>query len=168
MIRPFQERDWRAVRAIIGEVAAEGETYAMPVPSDDAEAREFWMHHADTGEVVVADVGGEVVGTANMGPNRPAQGSHVGTASFMVSASARGHGVGRALGEYVVDWHRRARFRGIQFNAVVETNRPAVRLWESLGFQIVGTVPGAFRRPSGEYVGLHVMYLELLVGQDRR
>ncbi len=68
---------------------------------------------------------------------------------------------GRALAEYVVDWHRRNGFRAIQFNAVVETNTAAVRLWESLGFTIIGTVPEAFRRPSGEYVGLHVMHLPL-------
>ena len=63
-----------------------------------------------------------------MGPNRPAQGSHVGTASFMVSGAARGRGVGRALGEHVVAWHRDRGFRDIQFNAVVETNESAVRL----------------------------------------
>jgi hypothetical protein len=60
-----------------------------------------------------------------------------------------------------VAWHREHGFRAIQFNAVVESNVGAVRLWESLGFTIVGTVPGAFRRPSGEYVGLHVMHLPL-------
>ena len=41
-----------------------------------------------------------------------------------------------------MQWHRDQGFRGIQFNAVVETNVAAVRLWESLGFEIVGTVPG--------------------------
>jgi GNAT superfamily N-acetyltransferase len=96
-----------------------------------------------------------------MGPNRPAQGSHVGTASFIVAASARGRGLGRALAEYVVGWHREQGYRGIQFNAVVESNAAAVHLWEDFGFQVIGTVPGAFRRPSGEYVGLHVMYLDL-------
>ena len=35
------------------------------------------------------------------------------------------------------------------------------RTWQAVGFGVVGTVPGAFRRPSGEYVGLHVMYLDL-------
>ena len=102
-----------------------------------------------------------------MGANRPAQGAHVGTASFMVGAEARGKGVGRALAEYVVDWHRRSGFRAIQFNAVVETNTGAVRLWESLGFTVIGTVPEAFRRPSGEYVGLHVMHLPLHLPADK-
>ncbi len=156
MIRPYVEADWPQVGAIIDEVLRDGETYAMDV-LDDAAARDFWL----TGElVVVAEVDGVVLGTAKAGPNRPAQGSHVGTASFMVSAAARGKGVGRALGEHVVAWHRAEGYRGIQFNAVVDTNVAAVRLWHDLGFATVGTVPGAFRRPDGSFVGLHVMYLD--------
>jgi ribosomal protein S18 acetylase RimI-like enzyme len=69
--------------------------------------------------------------------------------------------VGRALAEHVVAWHREQGFRGIQFNAVVETNTAAVRLWRSLGFEVVGTVPDAFLHPTMGYVGLHVMYLPL-------
>jgi hypothetical protein len=33
--------------------------------------------------------------------------------------------------------------------------------WRSLGFVVVGTVPGAFDHPEHGYVGLHVMYLDL-------
>jgi GNAT superfamily N-acetyltransferase len=113
------------------------------------------------GATVVLEDGGELLGSARMGPNRPGRGDHVGTASFMVAPEARGRGVGRALGEYVVQWHRDQGYRGIQFNAVVETNTAAVRLWRSLGFEIVGTVPGAFRSPTHGFVGLHVMYLSL-------
>ncbi|MBU2694489.1 GNAT family N-acetyltransferase [Pimelobacter sp. 30-1] len=130
----------------------------MP-PLDDAAARSFWLDQP--GAVAVAEVDGVVVGTAKMGPNRPAQGSHIGTASFMVGTAARGHGVGRALGEHVLAWHRAEGFAGIQFNAVVSTNTVAVVLWRSLGFEVIGTVPGAFRRPDGSFAGLHVMYLDL-------
>ncbi|HET9499773.1 MAG TPA: GNAT family N-acetyltransferase [Marmoricola sp.] len=162
LLRPFEEADWPAVRAIIEEVAEQGETYCLAGHLDDAALRAFWLYDAHT---VVAEMetaaGRQVLGSAHMGPNRAAQGEHIGTASFMVSAAARGHGLGRALGEYAVAWHRRAGFRGIQFNAVVETNTAAVRLWQALGFTVVGTVPGAFRRPTGEYVGLHVMFLDL-------
>jgi len=158
VIRPLVRSDWPAVEPIIREVLAAGETYCAEAAMDAAALREFWLSDEHT---VVAEVDGVVVGTAHCGPNRPAQGSHVGTASFMVGTAARGHGIGRALGEHVVEWHRRMGFRGIQFNAVVASNFFAVRLWQSLGFEIVGTVPGAFRLPSGEYVGLHVMYLDL-------
>lgn len=105
--------------------------------------------------------GGTILGTAKMGPNRPGRGDHVGTASFLVDSAARGRGVGRRLAEWVIVWHRDAGFRGIQFDAVVETNTAAVALWQSLGFVTVGTVPKAFRSRTHGSVGLHVMYLSL-------
>ena len=104
---------------------------------------------------------GRVVGSAKMGPNRPARGAHIATASFMVDAEAGTRGVGRALGEHVVAWAREGGYAGIQFNAVVETNERAVRLWRSLGFEVIGTVPGAFDHPEHGPVGLHVMFLDL-------
>ncbi len=129
----------------------------MEVPASIEETRAFW-----SGEHVVVAVDGDVVlGTARLGPNRPAQGSHVGTASFMVGSAARGHGVGRTLGEYAVDWLGSHGYRAIQFNAVVSTNTAAVRLWESLGFEILGTVPDAFCLPDSSYADLHVMHLRL-------
>jgi GNAT superfamily N-acetyltransferase len=76
----------------------------------------------------------------------------------MVDPATRGRGVGRALGEHVIDWSEAHGFHGIQFNAVVETNEPAVRLWKSLGFEVIGTVPEAFRHPEHGLVGLHVMF----------
>ena len=160
-IRGFEPGDWPAVRAIVDEVLAAGETYAM-ARLDDAGARDFWLGGtSDVAEVAVAEVDGVVVGSARMGPNRPAQGAHVATASFMVGSGARGRGVGRALGEHAVARLRDRGFAAVQFNAVVESNTVAVDLWRSLGFSVVGTVPGAFRRPSGELVGLHVMHLDL-------
>ena len=65
------------------------------------------------------------------------------------------------MAEWVIDWHRQNGYAAIQFNAVVETNTRAVRLWQSLGFQIVGTVPRAYRSRTHGMVGLHVMYLAL-------
>jgi GNAT superfamily N-acetyltransferase len=140
-IRDAHPEDWPAIWPIFRTVVEAGETYAYERGMTSDEARDLWL---------------------KMGPNRGGRGAHVGTASFMVGPAARGKGVGRALGEYVVDWHRAHGFRGIQFNAVVETNTAAVALWESLGFTIVGTVPGAFDHPTHGYVGLHVMYLSLV------
>jgi GNAT superfamily N-acetyltransferase len=93
-----------------------------------------------------------------MGPNRPGSGSHVSTASFMVASDARGRGVGRALGEYALSWAREQGYAAMQFNAVVESNHVAVRLWLALGFRIIGTVPEAFEHPTLGRVGLHVMH----------
>ena len=159
-VRPFAEGDWPEVLAIIDDVVREGETYAHPSPLSPEQARALWVE-SPPGLTVVAVQDGRIVGTAKMGPNRPGRGDHIGTASFMVAADARGSGVGRRLAEWVIDWHRRAGFAGIQFNAVVASNDAAVRLWTSLGFEIIGTVPGAFRSRRHGRVGLHVMFLPL-------
>ncbi len=159
-IREIRDDDWSSVFAFWAPIVEAGETYAYPAGLDADEARALWVPGAPDRTVVAVD-GADVLGTAKMGPNRPGRGSHVATGSFMVAPEHGGRGVGRALGEELVRWARASGFRGIQFNAVVETNQRAVALWRSLGFEVVGTVPGAFRRPGGQYVGLHVMYLDL-------
>ena len=159
-IRPITEADWPGVWPIVEAVVREGETYAYPLDLGPDEAHDLWVERPP-GLTVVLEEDGRILGTAKMGPNRPGHGDHVGTASFMVARDARGRGVGRRLAEHVVEWHRDAGYRAIQFNAVVESNTAAVRLWQSLGFEIVGTVPAAFRSPTQGYVGLHVMHLAL-------
>jgi L-amino acid N-acyltransferase YncA len=159
-IRIATDADWAQVWPIFREIVEAGETYAYPDGLTSDGARALWMERAP-GTTVVLEDDGVVLGSAKMGPNRPGRGSHVGTASFMVAAEARGRGVGRRLGEHVVQWHREQGYAGIQFNAVVETNEAAVRLWRDLGFEVVGTVPGAFESRSHGRVGLHVMFLRL-------
>ena len=164
-IRPMTEEDWPQVWPFFDEIVRAGETYAYPPDLTSDQARELWTMRPPGQTVVLEDrlpgAGATILGSATMGPNRPGRGSHVGTASFMVASAARGRGVGRRLGEYVVQWHRDHDFRAIQFNAVVETNTAAVHLWQELGFRIVGTVPAAFDSATHGLVGLHVMHLAL-------
>jgi ribosomal protein S18 acetylase RimI-like enzyme len=136
------------------------ETFAYDPSMSAAQAPEVWVE-APPGLTVVAVDGDRVLGTAKMGPNRAGPGSHVSTASFMVAADARGRGVGTALCRFALDWARERGYAGMQFNAVAESNRAAVGLYERLGFTIVGTVPGAFAHPTLGRVGLHVMYRDL-------
>lgn len=115
---------------------------------DEATARDLWLVGPPRRTVAAVDEDGTVLGTANMHANRPGPGSHVASASFMVDPRAAGQGVGRALGEDALAWARASGFHAMQFNAVVETNTRAVALWRSLGFEIIGTVPEAFRHPT--------------------
>ena len=156
-IRDATAQDWPQVWALMQPILAAGESYQFDETMTEGAARDWWMNTPGF-RTVVAVEGDDVLGTAEHGPNRSGRGDHVGTASFMVASAAAGRGVGRALGEDVIEQVRLDGFRAIQFNAVVETNTRAVRLWESLGFSIVGTVPEAFLHPAHGYVGLHIMH----------
>jgi len=79
----------------------------------------------------------------------------------MVALNARGKGIGRDIGEHCLSEARRLGFRAIQFNFVVSTNEPAIRLWKQLGFNIVGTLPGAFQHPEKGYVDVYIMFRSL-------
>jgi GNAT superfamily N-acetyltransferase len=160
LIREARDDDWPAVYPFFTTIVAEGRSYAFPEGLALEQARGWWME-SPPGRTVVAVDGPDVLGSAKMGPNRPGRGSHVATASFMVDPQRSGRGVGRALGEHVVDWARSTGFRSIQFNAVVETNEVAVKLWRSLGFEVLTTVPEAFDHPEHGLVGLHLMFLDL-------
>jgi GNAT superfamily N-acetyltransferase len=160
LIRPATDEDWPRVFPFFSAIVEAGETYAYPEGLTLETARPLWME-TPPGRTVVAVDGETVLGSAKMGPNRPGRGDHVATASFMVDPAHTGRGVGRALGEHVVAWARDAGYRAMQFNAVVETNTAAVRLWQSLGFTILTTVPAAFRSRAHGDVGLHVMWQPL-------
>ncbi|MGN6678406.1 MAG: GNAT family N-acetyltransferase [Streptosporangiaceae bacterium] len=158
-IREFTDADWAQVWPIVRDVIRASDTYTYDPEMTSEQARAIWVE-LPPGHTVVAVNDGKVAGTAKMGPNRPGPGSHVSTASFMVGRDVRGKGVGTALCRYALDWARSNGYAGMQFNAVAETNRSAVEIYERLGFTIVGTVPGAFEHPDHGRVGLHIMYCQ--------
>lgn len=159
-IRDYVDADWPSIWSIFQDIVTAGETFAYDPGWSSVEARDVWVE-APPGQTAVAWDGSGVLGTAKMGPNRPGPGAHISTASFMVAAAARGRGVGRALAEYALAWAHDQGYAAMQFNAVVESNQAAVRLWRALGFRVIGTVPEAFAHPTLGRVGLHVMHRRL-------
>ena len=156
-IRDAVDADWAAVWGFLQQIVAAGDTYCWPPDTSEEAARTWWMSKPG-GRVLVAVDDGAVVGTAELHPNQPAAGSHVANAGFMVSPTAAGRGVGRALAHRVLEVAAEDGYAAMQFNAVAETNELAVSLWESLGFTILDTVPEAFRHPDRGFVGLHIMH----------
>ena len=154
--------DWPGIWKIFAEVVSAGDTYAYPRDISEDEARSLWLHDGDGRRFTfVALDGDDVVGTAYMKPNAAGPGDHIANAGWMVRPDHAGRGIGRAFAEHVVERARLEGFLGMQFNAVVSTNERAIRLWESLGFEVVGTVPDAFRHPKAGPVPIHVMYRPL-------
>jgi L-amino acid N-acyltransferase YncA len=158
-IREASEHDGDAVWDIFHEVVARGDTYVFEPETPRDEALAYWFHPGT--RTYVAESDGRLVGTYLLRPNRPGLGSHVSNAAFMVSPSCRGLGIGRAMGEHCLDEARRLGYRAMQFNFVVSTNETAVKLWERLGFKVVGTLPGAFRHRNLGFVDAYVMFRTL-------
>lgn len=159
VIRDARPEDWAGIWPFFRQIVAAGETYTWPRDMSEHDARAAWF--PSPGRTVVASVGGTVVGTAKTQPNQAGPGAHVANASFMVDPAYGGRGIGRALGEHVLAEARADGYRAMQFNAVVASNAGAVRLWGSLGFTVVGTVPAAFDHPRLGPVPLLIMYRTL-------
>jgi L-amino acid N-acyltransferase YncA len=155
-IREATAGDRDAIWDIFREVIAAGDTYAFDPGMSRHDALGYWFQ-ADT-RTYVAESRGRILGTYILRPNQSGGGSHVANAAFMVASDARGQGIGRAMAEHCLSEARLLGFRAMQFNFVVSTNDSAVRLWQKLGFKIVGTLPGAFHHPEKGYVDVHVMF----------
>jgi L-amino acid N-acyltransferase YncA len=159
-IRAATDADHDAIWNIFHDVVAAGDTYALDPNLSREEALHYWCEKSS--QTYVAESGGCVVGTYMLRPNQSGGGSHVANAGFMVAQNAHGQGVGRAMGEHCLGEARRMGFRQMQFNFVVSTNESAIHLWQNLGFEIVGTLPLAFRHPEKGYVDVYVMHRSLL------
>ena len=96
-----------------------------------------------------------VLGAGTMGARIAA---HVANAGFMVSEKARGKGVARTMAQHALETAKQLGFEAMQFNFVVSINTVAVKLWQSLGFEIIGTIPRAFNYPDGKKVDAYVMH----------
>ena len=158
-IRPAIEADHPAVVAIVAPVLAAGETYAIERDLDDAGVHAYWF--GPSHEVFVATEGDRVLGTYYLMANQAGGGAHVANCGYMTAPAAQGKGVARAMCEHSIVHAKERGFRAMQFNHVVSTNTRAVALWQSLGFEIVGTLPQAFNHPVHGYVDSYVMYRAL-------
>ncbi|MGV9455196.1 N-acetyltransferase family protein [Streptomyces sp. NPDC003635] len=159
LIREAAADDWPRIWPFWHRVVSAGETYAWDPDTSEEAARTLWT--APPKRVyVVEDETGAIVASAYVTPNYGGPAAGIANAGFMVDPEHSGRGIGRLLAEHVLTAAKAVGYRGMVFNAVVETN-PAVRLWTSLGFTVLGTVPEAFDHPRHGLVGLHIMYKAL-------
>jgi ribosomal protein S18 acetylase RimI-like enzyme len=159
VIRPATPADAPAIWHVMEPIVRAGETYALSRDLTETDALAFWMD--PTHEVYVAETGDGVVGTYILRANHEGGGAHVANCGYMTAARSAGQGIGRAMCVHSVDRARTRGFRAMQFNFVVSSNDRAVRLWQSVGFTIVGRLPSAFLHPHQGYVDAYVMYLTL-------
>lgn len=155
LIRPAIEADAAAIWSIIEPVIRAGETLTLDRDMTEGDALAYWFG-ADK-EVFVAEEDGVVLGTCYLRANQTGGGAHIANAGYVTGAAATGRGVARAMALHSIDRAKARGFRAMQFNFVVSSNVRAAGLWQSLGFEIVGRLPGAFDHPVEGFVDALVM-----------
>lgn len=159
-IRRVLGDEWPAIWRLIEPVFRAGETYTVERDIDESNARVFWME-APLATFVAEDETGELLGTYFIRPNQSGGGKHVANCGYLVGENARGGGVASEMCRHSQTYAVENGFRAMQFNFVVSSNQGAVRLWQRLGFEIVGTLPGAFLHPADGFVDAYIMFKEL-------
>jgi ribosomal protein S18 acetylase RimI-like enzyme len=159
LIRSFASDDETAIWSMLEPVLRAGEAYALPRDMSRDAALAYWI--APDHDVLVAEIRGDLVGTYYLRPNQQGGGSHVANAGYLTATTATGRGIARAMCEHSIERARSNGYRAMQFNFVVATNDRAVRLWEGMGFSIVGRLPGAFAHPTRGDVDALVMFRSL-------
>jgi L-amino acid N-acyltransferase YncA len=155
-IRSASNTDFEAMWPIFKAVVEAGETYVFSAQTSRDDAYAYWF---GTGILTyVAEEEGRVLGMYKLIANQRDRGAHVANASFMIDPSSEGKGIGKALGLHSLKEARKAGYLAMQFNLVVATNEAAIRLWQKLGFSIVGILPRAFRHDTRGYIDAYVMH----------
>ena len=155
-IRPATALDEGDIWRILEPVIREGEFFAYPRDLALSELPGLW--HGPGREVFVAEIDGQIVGTFYIKANQAGGGAHVANGGYATARESRGKGVAREMCLYSLELAKQRGFKAMQFNFVVSSNERAVSLWQSLGFNIVGTLPNAFERPNGTEVDVFVMH----------
>lgn len=158
-IRRFTPKDVPEMRSIWNEVVRSADAFPQEteMQSDD-EALCFFNSQTHT---AVAESDGKVLGLYILHPNNIGRCATIANASYAVKKDARGKGIGKRLVENSLEKAREAGFHVLQFNAVLKSNVGAIRLYEKLGFQSLGEIPGCYRKDDGTFENLRLFFYKL-------
>jgi len=159
LIRKANKEDQDSLWEIICPIIRTGGTYVFDPNSCKEKMMNYWLN--DDKLTYAAEIEGAILGTFYLKANQPDLGNHICNAGFMVSEKASGKGIGKAMGKFALLEAKRLGFEAMQFNFVIKTNEKAVVLWESLGFEVIGEIPEAYRHPQLGPVPALIMYQKL-------
>ena len=132
------------------------ETYAFSSGLSESQAAQIWFDLP--AETYVFMVDEQIAGSYYIKANAAGPGDHVCNCGYMVNPQFRGQGIAAQLCDHSKQRAVALGFQAMQFNSVVSTNTVAVKLWQKAGFNIIGTVPKAYRHKQHGYVDTYVMY----------
>ena len=159
MIRKATLADQEAIWQIIYKVIQTGDTYMFLPTSSKEEMLAYWC--GKDKHTFVATTDQRIVGTFIIKDNFQGLGAHVANASYMTKPEESGKGIGKKMGAYSLIAAKKLGYLAMQFNSVVKSNERAVRLWQQLGFEIIGEVPNAFQHQQLGLTNTLIMWRKL-------
>jgi len=147
-----KEEVWKIIQAVIST----GDTYVFSPDSSKEKMFSFWF--GNDRHTYVATSEGKIVGTFLLKDNQPDLGAHIANAAYMTSPESSGKGIGKLMGEYSIGEAKRLGYKAMQFNIVVKSNERAVKLWQKIGFEIIGEIPDAFNHRRLGMTNAYIMY----------
>jgi L-amino acid N-acyltransferase len=145
-IRRAELTDAAAIAEIYNEAVLTTTATFDTEPKSIAEREQWLRSHDSRHPVLVAIIGGRIVGWASLTrwSERPAY-DHTAETSFYVYSTHRGRGVGRKLRQAIIEEAERLRYHTL-IALVSEGSDASVRLHESAGFVQVGTLKQVGRK----------------------
>lgn len=150
---------WPDIWPIVESVIKDQNSYSFDPTWQSDDAKQRWFAPDKT--VFVAKIDNQIAGTFYIRPNFEGPASHIANAGFMVSKQFRGRGIARTMGTFALQQAKAMGFTALQFNLVLASNTHALNLWQSLGFNIIGTIPNAYHHKTEGLVDAHIMYQAL-------
>ena len=148
--RKFASEDVDSAIAIWNEIVEDGVAFPQMEQLDKQTGQDFFLSQSYTG-VAIEEDSGRMAGLYILHPNNVGRCGHICNTSYAVKGSERGKRIGEILVKDSMKQGKRLGYKILQFNAVVSTNEPALRLYKKLGFTQLGIIPGGFLMKDGHY-----------------
>ncbi|MBA3815997.1 MAG: MarR family transcriptional regulator [Parachlamydiaceae bacterium] len=156
---PYEKKDEEGLYSIFREVVDSGSQFPYECKSIEEFHRQFFSSNSRV--YVCHALSGEVVGGFYLKVNYSGRSNHIGNAAYMMRNTCRGKGVGTLLIKASLHFANELGLRAMQFNMVLSQNHLAVKLYEKLGFCIIGTIPQSVRNSDGSFQDGYVMHRTL-------
>lgn len=157
-VRRTRPADAAAMAGLHGDVEVLPNLLQVPYTNEDIWRQRLQDNQAPgkQGLHLVAELAGQVVGSAGVMAEERLRRRHAGGLGIAVATRAQGQGVGKALMQAMVDWADQwAHLLRLELT-VFSDNERAIRLYERFGFEREGLHRGYALR-SGRFVDVYSM-----------
>ena len=159
-IRAYETTDLETMTEIWNQVVQEGVAFPQEELLTPETAAVFFAAQSFCGVAEDPETG-RISGLYILHPNNVGRCGHISNPSYAVAADCRGKHIGEQLVRDSIARAHQLGFRLLQFNAVAADNTAARHLYERIGFQLVGIIPGGFRRSADQYQDICVYYISV-------